>query len=644
MSNSTLINYTVLSPNYSERTLPISKITIHHAAMVGVDAKKLAQVFTPTSRQASCNYAIGVNGDIALVVPEKYCAWTSGTWSQPNHGNDGIAVTIEVANSAGEPDWKISDASLEAVIKLCMDICQRNNIPSLNFTGNANGNLTMHCYFKATACPGPYLKSKFQYIADEVNKRLNAAKELYRIRLTWEDSKSQLGAYKSKDSAIATAKANPGYSVYDAKGNCVYNGKIVEKEPEELYRIRKSWDDSKSQIGAYKNKDSAISIAKENSGYSVYDSKGNCVYDGSIKATPVADELYRVRKTWEDSKSQLGAFKSKDSAIATAKANPGYSVYDSNGKCVYDGTVKVQETPKVEQTAPKVEATKTETIVAVYDLNYSEKNLIVDKSINRTNKDCVKAIKKILSNNKDFDVNIAKAFFSIAPAYKIDPMMAIAQSCLETGWFKYVGSAVKPEHHNYCGLGVTSNGITGGIFDTIEQGVNAQLQHLFAYGCKDVLLDYEIVDPRFKYVTRGIAPYWQNLAGRWAVPGYDKNTYATPEAAMKAGNTYGQKIRSIYNQITAVTVSADEENTYFKKEEPKVEVEVKPVVNETPKVETQPIPETSVKVESTPTPEVESQPTLDDVLDIEVDGNKEFFVIKLIKAIIDAILEVFKIK
>ena len=54
-----------------------------------------------------------------------------------------------------------------------IDICQRNNIPVINYTGDARGNLTMHSFFSATACPGPYLKSKFPYIADEINKRLS---------------------------------------------------------------------------------------------------------------------------------------------------------------------------------------------------------------------------------------------------------------------------------------------------------------------------------------------------------------------------------------------------------------------------------------------------------------------------------------
>lgn len=80
---------------------------------------------------------------------------------------------MEVANDGGAPNWHVSNASIAALINLCVDVCKRNGIAKLNFTGDKSGNLTQHCYFTNTACPGPYLKSKFKYIADEVNKRLS---------------------------------------------------------------------------------------------------------------------------------------------------------------------------------------------------------------------------------------------------------------------------------------------------------------------------------------------------------------------------------------------------------------------------------------------------------------------------------------
>lgn len=167
MSNSPLVTFTLISPNRnSPRNKPISKITIHHMAGF-MTVQECGAMFAKTSRQASSNYAIDNNGNVGMYVEEKDRAWTS---SSPE--NDNMAVTIEVANSKGAPNWEISDIAMSKLIDLCVDICRRNNIKELNYTGDKSGNLTMHKWFASTACPGPYLSSKFPYIASEVNKRL----------------------------------------------------------------------------------------------------------------------------------------------------------------------------------------------------------------------------------------------------------------------------------------------------------------------------------------------------------------------------------------------------------------------------------------------------------------------------------------
>jgi flagellum-specific peptidoglycan hydrolase FlgJ len=309
----------------------------------------------------------------------------------------------------------------------------------------------------------------------------------------------------------------------------------------------------------------------------------------STAPTDGVQKLYRVRKSKDDAKSQVGAYGVLDNAKEACNgAGVGYKVFDWNFEVVYEYKAPVPETP-VQPTQPATpseqEKPKEEPkVIAVYDLDFPEKNLIVDASISRTEKDCVKAIKKIRSNNSGFNVEIAKAFCKLAPKYKIDPIMAISQSILETGWFKYAGSSVKPEQNNYCGLGATGNGAEGNKFDSVEAGATAQLQHLFAYGSKDELSE-TIIDPRFKYVTRGIASYWQQLAGRWACPGYDNKTYDTPEKAMAANNTYGQKIRIIYNQLMGVTVSDSDIEEYFPKEQPA------PTETESPTPEVPPVVE-----------------------------------------------------
>lgn len=167
MSNSPLVSYTKISPNtYGYRGTP-TKITIHHMAVVNASLEAIGNTFAKKSRKACSNYGIDSKGKVALYLGEDYAPMTSS-----NRANDMKAVTIEVSNSKGAPNWEISDAAYARLIELCVDICKRNNIPKINFTGDKNGNLTMHCMFAATACPGPYLKGRMSKIADEINARL----------------------------------------------------------------------------------------------------------------------------------------------------------------------------------------------------------------------------------------------------------------------------------------------------------------------------------------------------------------------------------------------------------------------------------------------------------------------------------------
>ncbi len=226
MSNSSLINYTRLSPNCNKpRNHKIDTITIHHMAG-NLTVEQCGSVFAPKSRKASSNYGIGTDGRVGLYVDEANRSWCSS-----NSANDNRAITIEVANDQIGGNWHVSDTALNKLIELCVDICKRNGISKLNYTGNKSGNLTMHKWFAATACPGPYLESKFQYISQKVNAKLNSqvepstsasSKTWYRVRKTWADKKSQLGAYRILSNAKAQVDKNPGYYVFADDGQKIY--------------------------------------------------------------------------------------------------------------------------------------------------------------------------------------------------------------------------------------------------------------------------------------------------------------------------------------------------------------------------------------------------------------------------------------
>lgn len=170
MSNSNLVDVVVLSPNCNKREGKISKITIHHMAG-NLTVEQCGKVFEPKSRKASSNYGIGSDGRVGLYVDESFRSWASS-----NKANDEIAVTIEVADASNSAPWTVTDKAYTKLIDLCVDICQRNGIKELKWTGDKNGTLTVHRFFKATECPSDFLMGKMPDIAAKVNARLNSQK------------------------------------------------------------------------------------------------------------------------------------------------------------------------------------------------------------------------------------------------------------------------------------------------------------------------------------------------------------------------------------------------------------------------------------------------------------------------------------
>ena len=251
MSNSPLVSYTKISPNKtSPRNKKIDTITIH--CVVGqCSVETLGNIFAPTSRQASSNYGVGVDGRIGMYVEEKDRSWCSS-----NAANDHRAITIEVASDTTEP-YAVNDKAFAALIDLVTDICQRNGIKKLVWSTNKedrvnhkNGcNMTVHRDYANKSCPGTYLYERHGKIADEVNKRLGSYEEstagttdaqassqtlTVGTEVNFTGTKHYTSAYKTatgknckagkaKITAIAAGKAHPYHLVaVSGKGSTVY--------------------------------------------------------------------------------------------------------------------------------------------------------------------------------------------------------------------------------------------------------------------------------------------------------------------------------------------------------------------------------------------------------------------------------------
>lgn len=179
MSNSSLVNVVQKSPNHSgRRTRAIDRITPH--CVVGqLTASGIAGCF-PAGREASCNYGIGSDGKISLIVDE-----CNRSWCSSSNANDQRAVTIECASDRTEP-YAMTDTVYRKLVDLCEDICRRNGKnrliwisdknTALNYNPKSNEMLlTVHRWFANKSCPGDWLFARLGSLAAEVTSRLGGS-------------------------------------------------------------------------------------------------------------------------------------------------------------------------------------------------------------------------------------------------------------------------------------------------------------------------------------------------------------------------------------------------------------------------------------------------------------------------------------
>ena len=244
-TNSSMVVYTKLSPNHSgQRTHSIDRISPH--CVVGqCTAEGLGDWFARSSTQASSNYGIDKDGRVGMYVEEK-----NRSWCTSSNANDQRAITIECASDTKEP-YTMRDVVYQTLIKLCVDICKRYGKKKLLWLGDKDKTLnynpasdemiiTVHRWFANKSCPGEWLYSRLSDLATKVTAELGGSADpgegeketvvypekltsgYYRVRKSWSDAKSQLGAYRVLANAKKQADENPGYYVFANDGICIY--------------------------------------------------------------------------------------------------------------------------------------------------------------------------------------------------------------------------------------------------------------------------------------------------------------------------------------------------------------------------------------------------------------------------------------
>ena len=309
-TNSPLVSYTKLSPNHSgQRTHSIDRITPH--CVVGqCSVETLGNIFYPSSRQASCNYGIGVDGRVGM-----YCEEKNRSWCSSSNANDQRAITIECASDTNHP-YAFKDIVYNKLIELCVDICKRNGKTKLLWLGDKDKTLaynpaanemvlTVHRWFANKSCPGDWMYQRMGDLAAKVTAKLGGATTtepekpvsngtLYRV---------QVGAYSKKENADNQLKA------VKAKG---FDAFITQVDG--LYKV---------QVGAYSVKANAeAQLAKvKAAGFDAFIT----TKAGTAASAPVVESL----KVGDKVKLQKGA--------------PCYGKSTGFQSWVYDSTLYVRE-------------------------------------------------------------------------------------------------------------------------------------------------------------------------------------------------------------------------------------------------------------------------------------------------------------
>ena len=126
------------SPNFDDRTLPITMIVLHYTGMVDGESA-IARLRDPEAKVSS-HYVVAEDGTVLRLVPEDKRAWHAGQshWRDVDNVNS-ASIGIEIVNPGHEFGYRpFPDEQVEAVIRLVHDIKDRYQITRGNIVGHSD--------------------------------------------------------------------------------------------------------------------------------------------------------------------------------------------------------------------------------------------------------------------------------------------------------------------------------------------------------------------------------------------------------------------------------------------------------------------------------------------------------------------------
>ena len=132
-----LVHRQVASPNFDERTGPISMVVLHYTEMLG--AVEAEARLTDPRHKVSAHYLISEGGEVVRLVPEDKRAWHAGVSYWRGHTDvNGISIGIELDHPGHLHGYRgFSEAQVAALVPLLGRIVRQYDIPRANVVGHS---------------------------------------------------------------------------------------------------------------------------------------------------------------------------------------------------------------------------------------------------------------------------------------------------------------------------------------------------------------------------------------------------------------------------------------------------------------------------------------------------------------------------
>lgn len=372
----------------------IKYIVIHYVGALG-GAQANCKYYAGQYVGASAHYFVGFNGEIWQSVEDEDIAWHCGASSYKhaecrNSNSIGIELCVRKKNTknlgATDKDWYFEDATVEAAAELTRYLMNLYGVPA--------SHVIRHYDVTGKICPNPYVYNCTQHVWDEFKRKISGQAETPQgsnEKTIWDFLTGKgLNAYAvagimgnlyaesglmpnnlqntnnnklgKTDAEYTAAVDNGSYGnfVKDSAGYGLAQWTYWSRKQALLNHAKQAgvsiadlnmqlgflWEelqgytavmDALKKAGSVRAASDAVLTGYEKpADQSETVKKKRAEYgEGYYKkyAAENGTKYYRVRKSWTDAASQLGAFTSLENAKSACKA--GYTVYDDNGKAVY---------------------------------------------------------------------------------------------------------------------------------------------------------------------------------------------------------------------------------------------------------------------------------------------------------------------